>query len=224
MLAFPLFEEIQRAVYDLGRIKERLGKQNLFPGTSGNLSIKLMEEPLLFLVTASGKDKTETTPEDFLIVDGEGKPAFPTRLRPSAETLIHAGLYQKFGGDCGAVFHVHTLANNLISYMNLQEGYVTIQGQELIKALNIWEEDAAIQIPVIYNYAHIPTLAEESVRAAKADVPAVLIANHGVTVWGKTAKDALRHLEALEFLFEFEWQKSLLVKQPSTSFAYQKVI
>ena len=42
-------------------------------GTSGNLSILIDENPLRFLITASGNDKGELTEEDFLLVDEKGK-------------------------------------------------------------------------------------------------------------------------------------------------------
>jgi methylthioribulose-1-phosphate dehydratase len=41
---------------------------------------------------------------------------------------------------------VHTVFNNLISEYYGEQGFVPVQGIELIKAFNIWEENAAIQI------------------------------------------------------------------------------
>lgn len=151
-------EEKQQAYEQLREIKSIFAARGWFPATSGNLSVRLGqqedERPLYFAITASGKDKSVHTPEDYLLVNTDGKPVEATNLKPSAETLIHCEIYKATG--CGAIFHVHTIFNNLISELYAEQGYVPIQGVELIKGLNIWEEDAAIRIPVLPNYADIP--------------------------------------------------------------------
>lgn len=50
---------------ELADIKDELAARDWFPGTSGNLSIKVVDSPLQFLVTASGRDKRKRTSEDF---------------------------------------------------------------------------------------------------------------------------------------------------------------
>ena len=59
------------------------------------------------------------------------------------------------------------------------------QGIELIKAFNIWEEDAAIRIPILPNYADIPRIAELVPDALDPAVPGILPRNHGIYAWGK---------------------------------------
>ena len=110
-------------------------------------------------------------------------PCEATVLKPSAETLIHCEIYRKTG--CGAIFHVHTIDNNLISDWYGEQGYVPAQGIELIKAFNIWEEDAAIRIPILPNYADIPRIAELVPDALDPAVPGILSRNHGIYAWGK---------------------------------------
>ncbi|MFX3624095.1 MAG: methylthioribulose 1-phosphate dehydratase [Ectobacillus sp.] len=190
-----LFERWQ----ELSDVKKELAARDWFPATSGNISIKVSDVPLTFLITASGKDKTKTTAEDFLLVDKEGMPALETNLRPSAETLLHVHIYNHTNAGC--VLHVHTVDNNVIS--NLYHKEVILRDQEIIKALNIWEERAEIRIPIIENHAHIPTLGEAFLPHVQGDTGAVLIRNHGITVWGKDSFDAKKRLEAYEFLFRF---------------------
>ncbi|GAB7386725.1 methylthioribulose 1-phosphate dehydratase [Bacillaceae bacterium] len=213
-------EDVQLAFTKLRRIKEIFAARGWFPATSGNLSLlvtpastadrpawerpgSLQGEQRVIAVTASGKDKSEHTPEDFLLVDADGKPLTKTRLKPSAETLVHTALYRKFS-ECRAVFHVHTVANNLISELYAREGKVTFTGHELIKAFNIWEEGASISVPIVENYADISKLAAEIGNVAERRVPGVLIRNHGIYVWGDSDFAAKRHLEAFEFLFEYQ--------------------
>lgn len=71
----------------------------------------------------------------------------------------------------------------------------------MIKALGLWEENASVTVPIIDNPAHIPALAENFAHHADAGSGAVLIRNHGITAWGRTAFEAKRVLEAYEFLF-----------------------
>lgn len=98
---------------ELADIKDELAVRDWFMGTSGNLAIKVADDPLEFLVTASGKDKKKRTDEDFLLVDGNGQPTIEKTLTPSAETLLHCEIYKKTKAGCS--LHVHTVANNVIS-------------------------------------------------------------------------------------------------------------
>ena len=186
---------------ELADVKDELAGRDWFPGTSGNLSIKVSTNPLTFFLTASGKDKRKRTAEDFLLVDNTGAPAEETNLKPSAETKLHVEVYNRT--DAGAVFHVHTIDNNVISEIYKEEGKITFKGQEIIKALGYWEEDAEVSIPIIKNDAHIPTLSQRFSKYVQGDKGAVLILNHGITVWGETAFEAKKYLEAWEFLFSY---------------------
>jgi methylthioribulose-1-phosphate dehydratase len=186
----------------LDEVKLTFARRDWFPGTSGNLSIKLSDDPLQFAVTASGKDKTKLSPEDYLVVDGDARPVEQTSLKPSAETLIHAVVYKRIP-RAGACFHVHTVWNNLISELYFGQRAFSIQGQELIKGLGIWEENARIAIPIVENFADIPKLASAIEKVITPEIPGVLIRNHGIYAWGANDFEAKRHLESFEFLFEY---------------------
>ncbi|WP_426447507.1 methylthioribulose 1-phosphate dehydratase [Paenibacillus sp. S-38] len=206
-------EDKQQAFEELRDIKTYLAGRNWFPGTSGNLSIRVGEftpEQFAFAVTASGKDKSVNTPSDYLLVDQSGKPIEATGLKPSAETLIHCEIYRATGA--GAIFHVHTVFNNLVSELYGDRGSVPIDGVELIKAFNIWEEEAQIEIPIVPNYAEIPRIAELVEQAILPRIPGILIRKHGICAWGANAFEAKRHLEAFEFLFEYAYRLALLRK------------
>lgn len=187
---------------ELADVKDELSERDWFMGTSGNLAIKVSDAPLQFLVTASGKDKRKRTSEDFLLVDEFGRAVEDTDLKPSAETLLHVEIYRKTNAGCS--LHVHTIDNNVISEVYGDHGEVTFKGQELIKAFDKWEEDAVLTIPIIKNYAHIPTLANAFSEHIQGDTGAILIRNHGITVWGRNAFEAKKILEASEFLFRYQ--------------------
>jgi methylthioribulose-1-phosphate dehydratase len=192
---FKRWEEIKE-------VKRILATRDWFPATSGNISIKVSDHPLSFLVSASGKDKSNETADDFLLIDGNGTTLLETDLRPSAETLLHTAVYK--GSNAGCVLHVHTVENNVISGLYAKGGFVRFANQELIKALNVWEEDGEVSVPIIPNHADIPKLADAFSAHIHGDSGAVLIRHHGITVWGKDAFEAKKHLEAYEFLFRFQ--------------------
>lgn len=204
-------EDKQQAYAELKEVKTNLANRGWFQGTSGNLSIRvgdITDGEFAFAITSSGKDKSVHTPSDYLLVNQDGKPIEATGLKPSAETLIHCELYRHTG--CGAVFHVHTIFNNLVSELFWNRGSVPVDGVELIKGFNIWEEEAHIDIPILPNYAEIPRIAELVQGAIVPRIPGILLRKHGIYAWGANAFEAKRHLEAFEFLFEYVYRWELL--------------
>jgi methylthioribulose-1-phosphate dehydratase len=220
-------EEKQQAYNQLREIKTIFAAKGWFPATSGNLSIRLgqhsgnvAEQPgdadkgharqFTFAITASGKDKSVHTAEDFLIVNENAQPLEATTLKPSAETLIHREIYRLTG--CGAIFHVHTVFNNVVSELFWEQQTIPVQGVELIKALNIWEEEAEIAIPILPNYADIPHIAELIEGRLIPRIPGIMLRKHGIYAWGANAFEAKRHLEAFEFLFEYVYRMRLFTE------------
>jgi len=204
-------EEKQRAFAELREVKELFASRGWFPGTSGNLSVRVGGfEPgdFQFAITASGKDKTVNTPEDYLIVNQNGKPCETTSLKPSAETLIHCEIYRLTGA--GAIFHIHSVFNNVISEYFWDRKSVPVDGVELIKGLNIWDEEAHIDIPIVSNFAHIPSIVPEVTERLNPQIPGIILRKHGIYAWGKNAFEAKRHIEAFEFIFEYVYRLELL--------------
>ncbi|MCM3747532.1 methylthioribulose 1-phosphate dehydratase [Paenibacillus pasadenensis] len=209
----PKLEEKQRAYSELTEVKELFASRGWFAGTSGNLSVRVGDYnpgSFQFAITASGKDKSKSTPEDFLLVDQNGKPCEATSLKPSAETLIHCEIYRLTGA--GAIFHIHSVFSNVISEWFWERRAVPVTGVELIKGLGIWEEEAHIDIPIVPNYADIPRIVPEITDVLNPRLPGVLLRKHGIYAWGADAFEAKRHLESFEFLFEYVYRWELLSK------------
>ncbi|MGO4541263.1 methylthioribulose 1-phosphate dehydratase [Paenibacillus sp. 2TAB19] len=207
-------EDKQKAFADLRDVKELFSSRGWFPGTSGNLSVRVGDyspEQFQFAITASGKDKTVHTPEDYLFVDQDGKPCESTRLKPSAETLIHCEIYRLTGA--GAIFHIHSVFNSIVSEYFWDRKAVPVDGVELIKGLNIWEEEAHIDIPIVSNFANIPSIIPEVTDRLDSRIPGILLRKHGIYAWGANAFEAKRHIETFEFLFEYVYRWELLNKR-----------
>jgi methylthioribulose-1-phosphate dehydratase len=176
--------------------------QGWAPATSGNFSVR---EGGRVLITASGLDKGLLTTDGLLEVDLEGR-VVAGEGKPSAETGLHMALYRA-RPDAGAILHVHTVWNTLISARYAPLGYAPIEGYELLKGLSGVATHAHLeQVPILENsqkYAELTaamaTALDEFPRAH-----GVLLSRHGLYTWGESVAEARRHLEALEFLFEVE--------------------
>ena len=188
-------------------------------GTSGNLSCRL--DPSSFLITASGKDKGALSGSDFLVCDLQGEAVGETPHRPSAETLVHCEIYAR-RAEAGAIYHVHDPFAALCSARDEEAGETRFRGLEMIKGLDVWEEDAEVALPILPNHASIPQLAYAVAEHLEQDqahhrVPGVNILRHGVYAWGRTAAEAKRHIETLHYLCHYSWHWALRERRASLS-------
>lgn len=172
-------------------------------GTAGNLSAVVHRDPLLLAVTASGLDKSELTERDVVLVDAAGRSADPADARkPSAESGLHAHIAARTGAE--AVFHVHALDAVLAGQL-WPEG-IEIRDLEMLKGIGHPAHDATVRIPVIANHQDMTVEAArfDEVYAPATDetpeVPALVVAGHGMYAWGRTATAARHHLEIVEWL------------------------
>lgn len=177
-------------------------------GTSGNLSVTLEREPLLLAVTGSGLDKGELTPADFVIVDRDGERVEGrggSGLRPSAEAGLHARIARVSGA--GAVVHVHALAA-VVAAHHWPEG-VVLRDLEMLKGLGHLAHDETVVIPVVQNSQDMVALGDAfeqrylPANDTVAEVPVVLVANHGMYAWGANLEQARWHAELIEWLLRF---------------------
>jgi methylthioribulose-1-phosphate dehydratase len=192
--------------------------QGWVPATSGNFSVRSNPQaaPGCILITASGLDKGTLTEDGLLEVDLAGDVKTPNG-KPSAETALHLVLYRA-RPDAGAILHVHTVWNTLISARFAPRGYVPIEGYEILKGLSGVTTHAHIErVPVLENKQNYDELSRELrvVLDANPNAHGVLLSRHGLYTWGQSVAEARRHLEALEFLFQVE-ERRLLAGQPET--------
>lgn len=170
------------------------------PATSGNFSARLNDGTIA--ITVSGKHKGRLEPDDIMLIDADGNAL--DGKKPSAETILHTELYKRLP-DIRCVLHPHSLNATLISKM-FPEACV-LENYELLKAFNgIDTHESRVVIPVFENDQNIPRL------AAKVDqhmdkhgsIYGYVIAGHGLYTWGCSVQETLRHLEALDYLFDCE--------------------
>lgn len=180
---------------DAGRQLYRMG---LVPATSGNLSARMSDGSLA--ITVSGRHKGKLSEDDIMRVDAAGNSL--DERRPSAECLLHVQIYQSFP-TAQVVLHPHSVNATLLS--RLRDGALVLQDYELLKAFpGIDTHRCEIRVPIFNNNQDIKQLAAEVDACLSGHEPGYLIRGHGFYTWGETVEDALRHVEAFEFLFECE--------------------
>ncbi|MDD5578505.1 MAG: methylthioribulose 1-phosphate dehydratase [Methylobacter sp.] len=170
------------------------------PATSGNFSARLSDGSIA--ITVSGTHKGCLKIDDIMLIDADAKSL--DGKKPSAETMLHTALYKRFP-QIQSILHPHPINATLISRIFKTE--IVLENYELLKALsNINTHESRVVIPIFANDQNISRLAEHVDRymVKKGVGYAYLIAGHGLYTWGNSVNETLRHLEALDFLFECE--------------------
>lgn len=156
-------------------------------------------------VTMSGRDKGHLGIDDIMVVDLQGH-AIDTTARPSAETALHTQVYRRFP-DAGAVLHTHSRTQSVASRLFAARGLIRFEGWELQKAIaGTTTHESTLNLPVFANSQDMSDL-ERAVDAWLDEgkpLHGYLIDGHGIYTWGRDIPEAMRHLEALEFLLGCE--------------------
>lgn len=179
------------------------------PATSGNFSARLSDGTIA--ITTSGKHKGHLQIEDIMLIDADANSL--DGKKPSAETVLHTSLYKRFP-EIHAILHPHSINSILVS--RLFRDRFMLENYELLKAFHgITTHECRIEIPVFPNDQNIPKLANLIDQYFdKAEVCyGYVIDGHGLYTWGESIPEALRHLEALDYLFDCEIRLHR-VKQP----------
>lgn len=187
--------EAGRSLYQMGMV----------PATSGNFSARLENGDIA--ITVSGAHKGKLQESEIMLVDHAGTPK--DHRRPSAETGLHVQIYQRFP-NTRAILHPHAMNAVLLSRNNLSQknkDVIRLENYELLKAFpEINTHQSIMDIPVFENDQDIARLADviDTYMSQNPNTYAYIIAGHGFYTWGNTMDDALRHVEALDYLFACE--------------------
>jgi methylthioribulose-1-phosphate dehydratase len=192
-------EQLAQQIVDAGRF---LYGRGWSPATSSNYSTRL--SPSEALLTVSGKHKGQLGVDDVLATDLSGNSLEPGK-KPSAETLLHTQLYS-WRAEIGAVLHTHSVNATVLSRLTPGD-FIEFEDYELQKAVSgVTTHESRVCVPIFDNDQDIARLAAkvQPWLQAHPDCVGYLIRGHGLYTWGAQMSDALRQIEAFEFLFECE--------------------
>ncbi|MDH5301145.1 MAG: methylthioribulose 1-phosphate dehydratase [Gammaproteobacteria bacterium] len=190
----------------LAQVGKQFHQRGWMFGTAGNLSKRHDEDS--FWLTASGKPKGQLDENDFVRVDihsGDMLEQLAEGNKPSAETCIHQVIYQQFS-DAGACLHVHTVDAVIATQKFARDGLLRLPALEMIKGFNIWQQNPEIDLPVFDNILEVPRIAEQMCafyQTNPSQLTAMMIRDHGITVWGRNLQEAYNRVEILEFLMSY---------------------
>lgn len=172
------------------------------PATSSNYSIRPEPQPE-FWVSASGIDKGKFQASDLMRVSIDGSPIQDGR-KSSAETLIHAALYEMYP-EARCILHTHSIHNTVLSAAHAGQGKLILEGFEVLKGIRgIDTHEARLSLPIFPNSQDIKAFSDSlrAFHAANPDMKGFLMAGHGLYTWGASVAETKRHVEVFEFLFE----------------------
>lgn len=173
------------------------------PATSGNFSSRLSDQTLA--VTVSGKHKGCLREQDIMLCDSSGISL--DGQTPSAETSLHAGIYQYYP-NIQAVMHTHSINSTLLSFFF--NNPLKIEGYELLKAFEgIATHEATLYVPIFPNSQDMSAILEamQGYFASQLQCSAFVLAGHGLYTFASSIEKAVYQVEALEFLFECELRR-----------------
>ncbi|RMG70016.1 MAG: L-ribulose-5-phosphate 4-epimerase [Bacteroidetes bacterium] len=189
------FSDLKQACYEANMELNALG---LVVYTFGNVSA-VDRARGVFAIKPSGVPYADLRPADMVVLDYENN-IIEGVLKPSSDTKTHAWLYKTWPG-IGGIAHTH--ATYSVAWAQAQRD-IPILGTTHADHLT---EDIPCAAPmqdhlIAGDYEHhtgiqITDCFRER-RLDYAEVPMVLVGNHGPFSWGKDAAQAVYHSKVLE--------------------------
>lgn len=189
--------ELCRQFYDLGWVS----------GTGGGISIR---DQRGVWIAPSGVQKERIAPEDvFLLADGVWDrvevleaPADPSLRISECQPLFFNAFATR---DAGAVIHSHSIWAVLAARLASPDGSPGVfrtrdlEMQKGLRGLGCFDE---LRVPIIANTPREAQLRDSMADAMREhpDVDAVIVAGHGVYVWGRDWVHAKTQAECLDYL------------------------
>src|SRR6201996_6912945 len=185
MSADPMTEQETRIL--LSELAASLFARGFSVGSAGNISVRLHDG---YLMTPTNSSLGRLDPErlskldsDFRHVDGD---------KPSKEVFMHRAFYRA-RDDAGAVVHLHSTQATAVSCLPDVDANNPIPPLTPYFVMRVGRH-----MPIIPYYRPGDPAMEPAIHQAAKDARAVLLANHGPVVSGKTLTDAVYAAEEVE--------------------------
>ena len=191
----------------LAKIGKDFHHRGWMAGTAGNLSARSNNSEDCFWITSSGLPKGQLDKHDFILMDyksNEIRQRFYDHAKPSAETDIHSTIYNLFP-HARACFHIHSV-DACIASAHITAGQMRLPPLEMIKGLGVWQQDPVVSLNLfdnLFNVAEISQQIQTRFRDNPPAIPALMIRNHGVTVWGDSLQQTYNRVEVIEFIMSY---------------------
>ena len=215
------FERVRRIAYNANM---ELASSGLVMGTFGNLSAADAAAGM-FAIKPSGVPYEQLAPEHLVVISIETGDIIAGDLRPSSDTPTHLELYRAFG--CGAIVHTHSEFATMLAQARVPVRCMGTTHADYFRGdIPVTRPMRREEVEQDYEKNTGLVIAETFRTAGRspAEVPAVLVANHGPFAWGPDAAKAVENARVLEYLARLEWRVRTIAPaaEPPDSFLVDK--
>ena len=171
---------------DIASLAKSLFDRGLTFGSSGNISARLEDG---WLMTPTGSTMGNLNPARISKLDLAGN--LVSGDQPTKEAFLHTAMYEE-RPDAGAIVHLHSTHSVAVSCLH------DIDHADVLPPLTAYYVMRVGKLPLIPYFPPGDVDLARAVREMASDHHAVLLANHGPVVAGKSLEDAVYATEELE--------------------------
>lgn len=171
---------------DIARLAKSIFDRGLTFGSSGNISVRTEDG---WLMTPTGSSMGAIDPARISKLDAAGKHIAGDE--PTKESFLHTAMYDQ-RPRAGAIVHLHSTHSVGVSCLH------DINHEDVLPPLTAYYVMRIGKLPLIPYFAPGDMKLADAVREMASDYHAVLLANHGPVVAGRTLADAVYAVEELE--------------------------
>jgi ribulose-5-phosphate 4-epimerase/fuculose-1-phosphate aldolase len=175
-----------RARDEIARLARSLFDRGLTFGSSGNISVRLEDG---WLMTPTGTSMGDLDPARISRLDNDGK--LVSGDQPTKESFLHIAMYEERPGT-GAVVHLHSTHSVAVSCL------ADIDPKNVLPPITAYYVMKIGALPLVPYFPPGDLELAKAVRELASKHHAVLLANHGPVVAGKSLRDAVYATEELE--------------------------
>ena len=168
------------------RLAKSLFDRGLTIGSSGNISVRLADG---WLMTPTGSSMGNLDPNEISKLDLNGK--LISGKSPTKESFLHIAMYDE-RPDSGAVVHLHSTHSVAVSCL------AGIDKKNVLPPITAYYVMKIGKLPLVPYFPPGDINLAKAVKEMASNHHAVLLANHGPVVAGKTLEDAVYAIEELE--------------------------
>ena len=171
---------------EIARLAKSMFERGLTFGSSGNISVRVDDG---WLMTPTGSSMGNIDPARISKLDDTGEHI--TGDKPTKETFLHIAMYEERPGT-GAVVHLHSTHSVAVSCL------ADIDPMDVLPPITAYYAMKIGKLPLVPYFPPGDLDLARAVREMASDHHAVLLANHGPVVAGKSLEDAVYATEELE--------------------------
>ena len=168
------------------RLAKSLFDRGLTIGSSGNISVRLADG---WLMTPTGSSMGNLDPNEISKLDLSGN--LISGKSPTKESFLHIAMYDE-RPDSGAVVHLHSTHSVAVSCL------AGIDKKNVLPPITAYYVMKIGKLPLVPYFPPGDINLAKAVKEMASNHHAVLLANHGPVVAGKTLEDAVYAIEELE--------------------------